>query len=167
MISYLKQKIENYNLYIEGRVWYWFLILLGIVFIVVGSIINPTRTQSKFVKYDLIEDIDIDDNIHVTVTFGNKQKKFDINRISAYVNNKYVNKNEKTIKIEYDPNNEENFAYFSSLFELYSIFIILVWIFIILGIIAILLGLISLLMDDDRFDPIDLGFVNFMNIFDY
>ena len=159
MISYLKQKIENYNLYIEGRVWYWFLILLGIVFIVVGSINNPTRTQSKFVKYDLIEDIDIDENIHVTVTFGNKQKKFDINRISAYVNNKYVNKNEKTIKIEYDPNNEENFGYFSDKP------IALLWILIILGIIAILLGLSSLLMDDDRFDPIDLGFFDFMNIF--
>lgn len=159
MISYLKKIIENYNLYIEGRVWYWFLILLGIVFIVVGSINNPTRTQSKFVKYDLIEDIDIDENIHVTVTFGNKQKKFDINRISAYVNNKYVNKNEKTIKIEYDPNNEENFGYFSDKP------IALLWILIILGIIAILLGLSSLLMDDDRFDPIDLGFFDFMNIF--
>jgi len=159
MISYLKDKIENYNLYIENRFLYWFLILLGIVFIVVGSINNPTRTQSKFVKYDLIEDIDIDENIHVTVTFGNKQKKFDINRISAYVNNKYVNINEKTIKIEYDPNNEENFGYFS-----YKP-IALLWILIILGIIAILLGLSSLLMDDDRFDPIDLGFFDFMNIF--
>lgn len=152
MISYLKDKIEEEGLYIEGRGRYWFLILLGIVFIVVGSINNPTRTQSKFVKYDLIEDIDIDENIHVTVTFGNKQKKFDINRISAYVNNKYVNKHEKTIKIEYDPNNEENFAYFSDKP------IALLWIVIIVGIIMLIVGLVSLLIDDDRFDPIDLGF---------
>jgi len=156
MISYLKDKIENYNLYIEGRFSYWFLILLGIVFIVVGSLFNPTRTHSKFVKYDLKEDIN-DGKIRVTVTFGNKQKKFDIDSASANVNN-YININEKTIKIEYDPNNEENFGYFS-----YKP-IPLLWIVIVVGIIMLIAGFVSLLMDDDRFDPIDLGFFDFMNL---
>jgi len=147
MISYLKDKIEEEGLYFENRFLYWFLILLGIVFIVVGSLNNPTRTQSKFVKYDLIEDIDDDEKIRVTVTFNNKEKKFDINSISAS-NNNYINKNEKTIKIEYDPNNNDNFAYFSDKS------IALLWVLIVVGIIMLIMGLVSLWIDDDRFDPI-------------
>lgn len=160
MIS-LKKIIEEKDLYIESRFMYWLYILLGICLIVVGSIKNPTRTQSKFVKYDLKEDIN-DGKIRVTVTFGNKQQKFDIDSASETAI-KDINMDEKTIKIEYDPNNEENFAYFPDR----DLSIYIVWIFIILGIILLLFGLVSLWMDNNRFDPIDLGFVNFMNIFDY
>ena len=160
MIS-LKKIIEEKDLYIESRFMYWLYILLGICLIVVGSIKNPTRTQSKFVKYDLKEDIN-DGKIRVTVTFGNKQQKFDIDSASETAI-KDINMDEKTIKIEYDPNTEENFAYFPDR----DLSIYIVWIFIILGIILLLFGLVSLWMDNNRFDPIDLGFVNFMNIFDY
>jgi hypothetical protein len=146
MISYLKDKIEEEGLYIKNRLIYYLLILFGIVFIVAGSLNNPTRTQSKFVKYDRIEEID-DGKIRVTVTFNNKEKKFDINSISAS-NNNYINRNEKTIKIEYDPNNNDNFAYFSDKA------IGLLWVLIVVGIIMLIMGLVSLWIDDDRFDPI-------------
>ncbi len=136
MISYLKNKIEEEGLYFENPLYYYLFIVVGMVLIVAGSLNNPTTTQSKFVKYDRIEDID-DIKIRVTVTFNNKEKKFDINSISAS-NNNYINKNEKTIKIEYDPNNNDNFEYFSDKP------IALLWILIVIGIIMLILGLVSL-----------------------
>jgi hypothetical protein len=136
MISYLKDKIEEEGLYFENPLCYYPFIVVGMVLIVAGSLNNPTTTQSKFVKYDRIEDID-DRKIRVTVTFNNKEKKFDINSISAS-NNNYINKNEKTIKIEYDPNNNDNFEYFSDKP------IVLLWILIVIGIIMLIMGLVSL-----------------------
>ena len=136
MISYLKDKIEEEGLYFENPLYYYPCIIVGMVLIVAGSLNNPTTTQSKFVKYDRIEDID-DRKIRVTVTFNNKEKKFDINSISASKNN-YINKNEKTIKIEYDPNNNDNFEYFSDKP------IALLWILIVIGIIMLIMGLVSL-----------------------
>jgi uncharacterized integral membrane protein len=133
MISYLKDKIEEEGLYFEKPLYYYPCIVVGMVLIVAGSLNNPTTTQSKVVKYDRIEDID-DKKIRVTVTFNNKEKKFDISES----NNNYINKNEKTIKIEYDPNNNDNFEYFPDKS------IALLWTIIVVGIIMLIMGLVSL-----------------------
>jgi ATP-dependent Zn protease len=132
-LKYLKDKIKEEDLYFENPFVYYPLIVFGMVLIVAGSLSNPTTTQSKFVKYDRIEDID-DRKIRVTVTFNNKEKKFDINSSNNY----YINKNEKTLKIEYDPNNNDNFEYFSDKP------IALLWILIVIGIIMLIIGLVSL-----------------------
>lgn len=116
-------------------------IIAAIIFILIGALNMPVRTDAVELTYVKLENIDDNGNKKVTVTHNGKDITLDFFEDKK---NRYLNESKKTIWVEYDPKNKDNIAYFTGIKDAQ---IGLAWILIGLGILLFLIATVSLLIE--------------------